>query len=256
LLANATFLKKISHSSHELRIDNVRGSFLGHDIMREFNGLRNSPENFETLFASHSAFDWDENLLRLTGATTAIVPVGARFVPSAAQVTAILSAPVLAKRISGTLEYTRIQESLDISIRKKRDAILEAAEVENVNQRGNSIEKIITNSPNLHSIEDLSFALRGAGLEVHVDVKTKLLNRASSPKGYNIDKLLKLLASGNRLLSFFFLGIDLEKYSLGTRFVSAFDGSILQGHPHPVSLGRAKLTWSDSTDRRFGRNIR
>src|SRR5437588_12251311 len=28
LLANSTFLKKISHSSHTLRIDNVRGSFL------------------------------------------------------------------------------------------------------------------------------------------------------------------------------------------------------------------------------------
>jgi hypothetical protein len=29
LLANATFLKKISHSSHQLRIDNVKGSFSG-----------------------------------------------------------------------------------------------------------------------------------------------------------------------------------------------------------------------------------
>ena len=43
MLANSTFLKKISHSSQELRVDNIRGSFNGSDIMIElgvaqFNG--------------------------------------------------------------------------------------------------------------------------------------------------------------------------------------------------------------------------
>lgn len=226
LLANASFLRKISHSSHQLRVDNVKGSFLGHDIMRDFDGLRNAPENFEELFARHAAFTWDENLLRLTEATTAIVPTGARFTPSASQVKAILSAATLASKISRTPEYSNIQHSLDLVIRAKRDAILKAAEVENVNQRGNSIEQIITSSGNLHGIEDLMFVLE-AGLEVHVDVKTKLLNRASSPKGYNIDKFLKLLATGNGLLAFFFVGIDLKEYLLVTRLVSALDDTIL-----------------------------
>ncbi len=36
LLANTTFLKKISHSSHQLTVDNIRGSFLGHDIARTY----------------------------------------------------------------------------------------------------------------------------------------------------------------------------------------------------------------------------
>ena len=35
-LANSSFLRRISHSSHTLREDNIRGSFLGHDIMDEF----------------------------------------------------------------------------------------------------------------------------------------------------------------------------------------------------------------------------
>ena len=35
-LANTTFLKKISHSSQELRENNIRGSFNGSDIMRDF----------------------------------------------------------------------------------------------------------------------------------------------------------------------------------------------------------------------------
>jgi hypothetical protein len=34
-LANSTLLKKISHSSHALRTNNIRGSFNGSDIMRE-----------------------------------------------------------------------------------------------------------------------------------------------------------------------------------------------------------------------------
>ena len=53
LLANSTFLKKVSHSSHQLRLDNVRGSFLGHDIVHRHETLENRPENFEALFATH-----------------------------------------------------------------------------------------------------------------------------------------------------------------------------------------------------------
>ena len=40
-LANTTFLHKISHSSQDLRVDNIKGSFNGHDIMREFEGVCN-----------------------------------------------------------------------------------------------------------------------------------------------------------------------------------------------------------------------
>ena len=47
MLANTTFLKKISHSSQELRCDNIKGSFNGSDIMRDFEGVANIPENFE-----------------------------------------------------------------------------------------------------------------------------------------------------------------------------------------------------------------
>ena len=41
MLANTTFLRKISHSSQELRRDNIKGSFNGSDIMREFEGIVN-----------------------------------------------------------------------------------------------------------------------------------------------------------------------------------------------------------------------
>ena len=39
MLANATFLKKISRSSQELRVDNIKGGFNGSDIIRDFEGV-------------------------------------------------------------------------------------------------------------------------------------------------------------------------------------------------------------------------
>ena len=112
LLANSSFLRKISHSSHQLRVDNVRGSFLGHDILREFEELRNCPGNFDKLFAMHGEYTWEENLLRLVEATTAIVPTGVRFNPSAQQAFRnIVAAGTLANRISGTPDYLRIRRN-------------------------------------------------------------------------------------------------------------------------------------------------
>ena len=51
MLANTTFLRKISHSSQELRVNNIKGSFNGSDIMRYFEGFENEPNNFEFLFS-------------------------------------------------------------------------------------------------------------------------------------------------------------------------------------------------------------
>ncbi len=81
LLANSTFLKRVSHSSQRLAVNNIRGSFLGHDILREFDGIKNSPENFDALLSLHQGVTWDENLVRLVESTTAIVPTGKRQAP-------------------------------------------------------------------------------------------------------------------------------------------------------------------------------
>lgn len=48
-LSNTTFLSKISHSSQQLRVDNIKGSFNGTDIIREVDNIKNSPENFPLL---------------------------------------------------------------------------------------------------------------------------------------------------------------------------------------------------------------
>lgn len=226
MLANSTFLKRISHSSQQLRIDNVRGSFLGHDIIRVYEGIENKPENFEELFDIHAQFTWEENLIRLVESTTAIAPTGQRFEPTSEQEANILKAPEIAGLLSGNIEYIKLGTDLTQIVNQNVEAILEAASIPNINLRGNKIEQIISSAANVHSLEDISFTLT-TGTEVKVDIKTKILTLTSSPKAYNIDKILKELASGKSVFSFFFVGINREERYVVTCLVSILDQSIL-----------------------------
>lgn len=226
LLANSTFLKKISHSSHRLRVDNIRGSFLGHDIVREYNGIINSPENFDALFEIHNEFTWEENLYRLVDQTTAIVPTGQKFTPSKQQQQRILKSPMIASSLSKHPEYRQLYQDFDNIVRNKERDILKAAKIDNVNLRGNAIEQIVTAAGNFHKLEDISRTF-SFGLEVKIDIKTKILNLSSSPAAYNIDKILKELAKGNVVFSFFFIGIDITAQEVKTCLVSMFEQTIL-----------------------------
>jgi hypothetical protein len=227
LLANTTFLKKISHSSHQLRVDNIRGSFLGHDILRQYDDIENKPENFEALFEIHSQFTWEQNIVRLVERTNAITPTGARFTPSEEQKRKILQSPDIAKLLSEHPEYRQLYDELDGLVRDKECEILEATKIDNINLRGNAIEQIITKAGNFHGLEDISRTLL-LGPQVKIDIKTKILALSSSPAAYNIDKLLRELANGNTVMSFFFVGIDIEAGNIKTCLVSIFDRTILK----------------------------
>jgi hypothetical protein len=226
LMANTTFLKKISHSSQQLTVDNVRGSFLGHDITRIYSDLANVPANFDALFALHARLTWDENLVRLVEQTNAIIATGVRFEPSPEQTQRILYAPEIAHLLSQHPEYLQLHTDLNQLVQENKEAILAAGHIDNVNLRGNAIEQIITQTGNFHSIEDASRTLR-IGTEVKIDIKTKILSLSSSPKGYNIDKTLKALSSGNTVVSFFFVGVNTEEEFVVICLVSIFDKVIL-----------------------------
>lgn len=66
--------------------------------------------------------------------------------------------------------------------------------------------------------------------------------KKSSPKGYNIDKVLKVLASGNSVFSFFFVGINLELRYVTTCLVSVLDKSIL-------NATRVQFHWAGRSSR-------
>ena len=225
LLANTTLLKKISHSSRELRVDNVRGSFLGHDIMRELEGVQNSPEKFDALFAMHQEFSWDENLERLVEATGNIVGTGRRFEPSVQEVENILNSPSLSSVLCKSSQYAHLKEELDSIVSEKAGAILKLAEIDNVNLRGNQIEQLITGGINEHNLADLNREIDG--IEISLEIKTKLMDRASSPKAYNVDKALATLSKGNSVIAFCFVGIDVSSRRVTSSAVSIFDQVII-----------------------------
>lgn len=225
LLANATFLKKVSHSSQQLRADNVKGSFNGTDILAAFEGTPNKPDHFDDLFALHSAFSWEENLERLVEATNEIVARNIRFQPSAEERALILGAPARFASAVCSPEYAEVEHDLAARMVAAKADILAAAQIDNVNIRGNAIEQLITGDGNAHELGDIVLPL-GEGGELVVDVKTKLLDRASAPKAYNVDKVLRLLAQPGSVLAFFMIGVDTARGEVSGRLLTVLDDAL------------------------------
>lgn len=246
MLANSTFLRKISHSSEELRTNNIRGSFNGSDIIKSFEGVDNTPENFGFLFSSHENYTFEENLVRLVEATNNIRPVGKKFTATDSQRSCILGSVDRAVSFANSEEYTVLEQDLRKRVEDASSEIVIASHIENVNLRGRIIEYLITSSENLH--RDLVRALRMGeplpdiytadklgdyerGFErfiTETDIKTKILYLSSNPKGYNIDKLLSFLAEENSVYLVFVVAID-ENDRIMTRLCSMYHRQLLEG---------------------------
>lgn len=226
-IANTTFLKKISHSSHELRIDNIRGSFNGSDISRVYDSLSNEPSCFEELFAIHEGFTWEENLIRLVEATGNIIPNKMKFSPNDEERQHILSSPIRAKNFVSSANLGELQRDLTQRVELNRNAIIVASKIENTNVRAAIIEYLISrdqdvaiNSAELekllpvydlkHGLGDYVRRFEDANTNTYTDIKTKLLHLSSNPKGYNIDTFLEAMVENDSVLMFYLIGIDKE----------------------------------------------
>jgi len=246
LLANSTLLKKISHSSQEFRVNNIRGSFNGSDIIRELSGVPNNKSNLERLFAIHSAIGFEGNLPRLVEATNSISPTGKRFIPNKAQLTYILEAPQRAQKFVDSANFMELKDDLDARVAKFKNEILVAGLIENVNIRGRVVEYLITGEDKLMRQEIVS-VLNGAkgnlpGFKTEnsvgdflrdfpeyktaTDVKTKIMILNSNPKAYNIDKMLEFLSGESSVFMFYFVGIDPTKI-VDTVLISMFQKDLL-----------------------------
>jgi hypothetical protein len=245
-LANTTFLKKISHSSQELRENNIRGSFNGSDIIREFEGIENSSENIHRLFSIHSGLGFEGNLPRLVEATNNISPSGKKFEPNEAERSQILRAPARAIKFSTSADAQQLKSELDSKVEKFKNEILLAALIENVNVRGRIIEYLIAGEDNLLRQEIID-ALQGKTNGIpkfktenslgdytrefdeyltETDVKTKIMVLDSNPKAYNLDKMLEFLASERSVFMFYFIGVEPGKI-INTVLVSIFQKRLL-----------------------------
>ena len=247
LLANTTLLKKISHSSQQLRENNIRGSFNGSDIARDLEGITNSAENIGRLFDIHAGIGFDGNLARLVEATNNISPTGIRFVVNESAGAAILAAPQRAARFVESEDYNVLNAELDAQVRKFRSEILLAALIENVNVRGRVIEYLIAGEDEALRQQLVSVLKAGnKGLpkfktdntlgdytrifpayDTETDVKTKIMILSSNPKAYNLDKMLEFLANSRSVFMFYFVGVDPEKI-VNTVLVSMFQEKLLR----------------------------
>lgn len=248
LLANSSFLSKISHSSIGLRVDNIKGSFNGSDIIRDIDGIINSPENFDVLFSIHQNYTFEDNLARLVGSTNRINPAGERFcVSDDKQLSNIKNAPERALAFSVSCEYNELLSDLNERTNKYKNEILIAACIENVNLRGRIIEYIIAGDdsemrrkliesltgsnelPRLLTRNSLGdYTKKYLDYYTVTDIKTKILILMSAPKGYNLDKMLEFLANDNSVFMLFLVGIDYEQKTVNTKLVSMFQDSLLK----------------------------
>lgn len=143
LIANTIFLKKISHSSQELRENNIRGSFNGSDIVKEFEGISNTPENISRLYDIHAEIGFEGNLARLVEATNNISPSGVKYGVTNRTAPVILDAPRRALRFVASKDCCTLKAELDLKVNTFKTEILLAALIENVNVRGRIIEYLI-----------------------------------------------------------------------------------------------------------------
>jgi hypothetical protein len=245
-LANTTLLKKISHSSQELRENNIKGSFNGSDIIRSFEGIPNNAANLERLFEIHAGIGFEGNLARLVEATNNIAPTGEKFAIGIAEQTTILSAPQRAASFVSSAEAKTLKAELDAKVEKFKNEILLASLIESGKVRGSVIEYLIAGEDEKLRGE-LIYALqnRGKGIpafksynalgdyqrifdayHTETDVKTKIVILNSNPKAYNIDKVLEFLAHEKSVFMFYFVGVDATKI-VNTVLVSMFETNLL-----------------------------
>lgn len=247
LIANSTFLRKISHSSHALRIDNIKGSFNGSDIMRCFEDVDNSPENFEFLFTSHENYEFEENLVRLVEETNNIQPTGLKFVPSETHKELIMQSALRSIKFLDSSLYGVLDNDLGARVSAVSSEIVIAAFIENVNLRGRIIEYLITSNgddlkrqliDSLNNNQVLPTIFTADGLSDYTrefdefytatDIKTKVLFLSSNPKGYNVDKLLDFLSTEKSVYMVYVVGID-EKRQIHTRLCSILSDQFRKG---------------------------
>jgi len=252
-LANSTFIKKVSHSSQRLRTDNIKGSINGSDIFKELNGLKNEPQNFEELYATHIELGFSENLPRLVEATTGISPSGKKFQVNLVAKNTIKTAVERAIEFTNSEEYRQLKLDLDNKVNRYKNEILYASFIENVNIRGRFIEYLIAGQSEQLKKELIKALKNGQSIpkfktnnelgdytkifnkfHTATDVKTKIMVLKSNPKAYNIDKLLEFLSKEKSIFMFYFVGIEPDKI-LNQILISMFQKDLLKStiiQPH------------------------
>lgn len=246
LLANSSFISKISHSSQRLSTDRLVGSFNGSDIIRKHDEITNTPKNFATLFSIHQGFSWEDNIERIVEATNKIEPHNQRFTPTAAEESNIFESVNRADSFVSSIQFKELENDLNTRCNKYKNEIFIASRIENNNIRGRLIEALITSDDssrdsildNLRNMEEAlpvldtkdglaDYVRHFHNKDAYVDIKTKIVYLGSNPKAYNIDKFLKQMSDERSVFLFFFIGID-NKSVFRTILCSVYHDELIQ----------------------------
>ena len=228
-LANSTFLSKISHSSQNLTMYNIKGSFNGSDIIKNYQDIPNEPLNFRYLFAIHEGLTWNDNLFRLVEATSNVVSKVEKYIPTQEQKSNIFASINRAKNFLESNNFNELKRDLNDRCNRVKNEIFIASQIENTNIRGRLIEILITSDDRerekltlalLKSEESLpvydtrndlgDYCREFDNGETYTDIKTKIICLDSNPKAFNIDKFLRCMSEDNTI--FFFFPLSIQRY--------------------------------------------
>ena len=249
LIINSTFIKKLSETSHQLRENNIVGSFNGPDIIYNYKGIENEPNNFEKLYNIHALNSFEENLRRIVNETDNIVGYKKRFEVTNENRKTIFSSIERTEKFINSKEYNELEIDLANRVKEVKNEIIIAANRynNNVNMRGRVIEALITDNgiigrkeliKKLKNDEPISnfgtedklgdYSKSFELYNVEIDIKSKLMFGilGSCPKGYNIDKLLNFLSNEKSVYMLYLVGIK-KNGEIITRLCSAFDKRII-----------------------------
>lgn len=245
MLANTTFLKRISQSSHNLKIDNIKGSFNSSDIMDIYEGVKNIPANFEQLFLMHSKIPFSKNLERLVESTNGIKGRKKKFLVTDSNRLIIEKSVDRAVEFINSMQFELLKADLDNRVRKVQNQVIKAMHIDNTNFRGRTVEFLITENDSELKQKVINALDNNSKLPVimtkdclgdyektfdefitQTDIKSKNLSLSSNPKGYNIDKLLEFLANDKSVYLIYFLGVD-ENNEIVSKLCSMFDENLI-----------------------------
>lgn len=232
-LMNSSLVKKVSHSSQKLTQLRIVGSINGSDIVNEWAGITNDGRSLEELFALHVEEDPQENLERIVEATQGIVGRAAATAPDWELVQKHLAEgpDLLDEETMAEIEQQLVERSALV-----QQEILECAKRTTPKAFGDCVERIILDWEPGHALGDITYN----NGRVAVDIKARQAGKASSPKAFNVQKLVDHLSAGPGAALFLMVTVDVDQNTVRTNLIHML---------HPDLL---PLYWHD--DRWSGRN--
>lgn len=249
-MANTTMIDKVSHSSKELTDNKIRGSINGSNIIRDVSiedkkgeTIENNSKNFSSLFNIHQEYGFEGNIGRIVDRTHLIESRVKRFEVDEYSRETIMNTSEKMIKFVNSKEFNDISEMLTNRVDKNKEDIINVSK-ENPNSsviRGNMIERLVISK---EEAEEWDIAENGLGdfnvemngQNVVIDIKSKLMDRGSNPKGFNIDKYLEFTSKENNHYLTFLVGVDTVNNEVTSKLVPVIDKEMLKGNSNSHQL--------------------